>query len=300
MDIVNISLKNKIHHYFLPHESNNYKARTLHVTVFIYYIALLLLFQTSAGIIRHAVPNILGYATSITVEQTLALVNKKRAETGLSPLQLSFELSTAATQKAADMFTKDYWAHVSPTGATPWQFINGAGYQYTYAGENLAKSFDTSEDVVEAWMNSPSHRANLLKPEYTDIGLAVMNGKLRGEETTLVVQEFGAKIASSQPAQSKEPSVKSAPVVPDSHPANLQAVKSESTLPATSFPRFNFHLSKTLSLILAEFLLIVLFLDSIYIWKHKIFRISSHSLAHIIFLTALIGAMTATGVGVIL
>jgi hypothetical protein len=280
------SLKHKLHHYFLPHESNNYKARLLHAGVIFYYIVLLFVLQLSKNFIRNFSPDILGYATDITVEKTLELVNQNRQQAGLAPLTLSAELTAAATQKAADMFGKDYWAHVSPTGATPWQFISGNGYQYVYAGENLAKSFDTVEEMVAAWMDSPTHRANILKPEYTEIGLAVMNGKLKGEETTLVVQEFGTRAVAAAPVRNTTP-VPAVPVV----------VSQVNQLGKTIF---SLRISKTFSLILAEFLLVILIVDSIYIWRHKTARISSHSLAHIIFFATLIGAMMVTGAGVIL
>lgn len=296
------SIRHKLHHYFLPHESNNYKARALHAGVICYYILVLFALQLSKHLVRNVAPNVLGYATNITIEKTLELVNQKRKEVGLGSLILSSELSVAATQKAADMFSKDYWAHVSPTGTTPWKFINDAGYQYIYAGENLAKSFDTTEEMVEAWMNSLTHRANILKPEYTEIGLSVMNGKLRGEETTLVVQEFGSRTTVAANSKSAAPSslaLTPSPTTVIPYPQTEQLGKSTSSL-RVFLSTFNLHISKRFSLSLAEFLLVVLFIDSIYIAKNKIYRISSHSIAHIIFLLALIGAMTATGVGVIL
>src|SRR3972149_542290 len=164
-------IKKAIYHYFVPHESNNYRARTIHHSSLIFYILLLLLFQSSFPIIRKINPNILGYATNINVERIIEIVNIKRKEVNIGPLIVSAELSEAATKKASDMFSQNYWAHVSPTGITPWVFITQSGYDYVYAGENLAKSFNTSEEVVEAWMNSQTHRANILKPEYTDIGI---------------------------------------------------------------------------------------------------------------------------------
>ncbi len=279
-----------LRHYFIPHESNNYKAKSLHYSAIAFYIVLLLLMQGSRGFVRRLDPRILGYATNITLERILELVNGKRLEINLRPLVLSPELSTAANQKAGDMFDKNYWAHISPTGITPWYFITQAGYEYVYAGENLAKSFDTADDVVEAWMNSPTHRANILKPEYTEIGLAVMNGKLSGEETTLVVQEFGTKTketATTEGTQLGE-------TVPES-PSALSGI-----IEKTDKPLIPFKLTKTFSFLLAEFLLIVLFIDSIFIVKNKTYRVSGHSLAHFIFLAALIGAMSITGAGVIL
>jgi hypothetical protein len=110
------------------------------------------------------------------------------------------------------MFSNNYWAHFSPQGKSPWDFIVGAGYTYTLAGENLAKNFNDSVGVVDAWMNSPSHRENLLKPGYKEIGFAVVNGTLNGEETTLVVQMFGATTKTDLVAKAAEPTINQKPV----------------------------------------------------------------------------------------
>lgn len=259
---------------------------------------LLLLFQSSVNIVRYFRPNVLGYATDITVEKVVELINKKRVEANLPVLTLSAELSTAATAKATDMFAKNYWAHVSPTGSTPWVFITSAGYSYVYAGENLARNFNTSDEVVEAWMNSQTHRANILKSDYRDIGLAVLNGKLNGEETTLVVQEFGTR-AQPEVAKINPSPLPLQPVAENNQSTNAQAAN-PSQLGVKNTFLASPAIAKTFSLFLAEFLLVVLFIDSIYLWRSKTERLSSHSLAHIIFLAALIGAMGATGIGVIL
>lgn len=277
-------MKKLFHHYFFPQATNNFKARLLHSIPITWYIILLLLFQTTFGFVKRVQPAILGYATDITIEKVLFLVNQEREKAHLSPLILSPELSTAATSKAGDMFSKNYWAHISPTGITPWDFITSSGYTYVYAGENLAKSFDTSQEVIEAWMDSPTHRANILKPEYVDIGLAIMNGKLQGEETTLIVQEFGTRKDHSL-AMGKPKEREIATLITSSTHEKLPFLRS---------------LPKNTGLILIEFLLVILFFDSIYIWKTKTIRTSGNSLAHIIFLISLIGAMGATGIGVIL
>lgn len=249
--------------------------------------------QTVKGVIRRFEPDILGYATNVNIEKVLDLVNQQRFQNNLQPLNLSPELSQAATKKAEDMFKLNYWSHVSPKGVTPWSFITSSGYDYIYAGENLAKSFDTSEAIVDAWMNSPTHRANILKKEYADLGIAVMNGKLNGEETTLVVQEFGSRnIADSSKVRT---------LVSQNLPSTLgqsELVSNKTRVPSISLPKL--AISKTISLVLAEFLLIVLFIDSLFIWKYKTMRISSHSIAHIIFILSLIGAMSAAGIGAIL
>ncbi|MEI6462722.1 MAG: CAP domain-containing protein [bacterium] len=132
-------------------------------------------------------------AGSINADDLINLANESRSDAGLVKLNKNSELTAAAKAKSEDMFAKGYWAHFGPNGETPWQFIKAAGYIYVYAGENLAKGFSTSSAVHDAWLNSPTHRANIMKPEFRDIGIYVADGNLGGEQTTLVVQMFGAK-----------------------------------------------------------------------------------------------------------
>ncbi len=118
--------------------------------------------------------------------------NIERASAGLPSLKLDPLLSSAALAKANDMITVNYWAHNSPIGKTPWSFISTSGYAYATAGENLAKGFDTSKGVIDCWMASPDHKANVLNNSYTDVGYAVVDGKLVGVQTTLVVAMYGS------------------------------------------------------------------------------------------------------------
>lgn len=292
-------------YYFYPHEGNNFKAKILHHQYLIAFIVLLSFFQILFPLYKRTNPDILGFAKDITVDRILVLVNSERGKENLPSLTLKPELTIAATKKGADMFDKNYWAHISPTGTTPWQFITDSGYQYVYAGENLAKSFNTSDEVVKAWMNSPTHRANIMKKEYTDIGLAVMNGSLNGEETTLVVQELGAQTPIIQ-ANTKTitPPEISPTITVDYKPLISGNLSQENNNLDKSFSntfiKSIFKMQKTLSLIIAELMLVALFIDSIYIWKHQILRVSGHNFAHLVFFAALLIAMGATGIGVIL
>ncbi len=131
--------------------------------------------------------------------------------------------------KATDMFARNYWAHYGPDGTTPWSFITNSGYEYEYAGENLAKNFMFSDGVVQAWMESPTHRENILRNEYTEIGYAIQNGVLNGEETTLVVQMFGTPLdtgfLSQEPA---EPAPLQQQPLTDQVPANPESLPRDS------------------------------------------------------------------------
>lgn len=143
---------------------------------------------------------VLGYATNVTVSDLHSISNQERGNNGVAPLNLDSSLNSAAQAKANDMIEKNYWAHVSPDGTTPWAFISAAGYQYTVAGENLAKDFSQSSGVVAGWMASPAHRDNIVNSAYRDVGYAVVNGVLQGSETTLVVAMYGARAAPPPPA----------------------------------------------------------------------------------------------------
>jgi uncharacterized protein YkwD len=95
-------------------------------------------------------------------------------------------------QKGRDMIDKDYWAHVAPDGTQPWKFFSQFGYKYRFAGENLARDFSNANDAVNAWMNSPTHKDNILNPKYKEIGIGITEGDLAGSDTTIIVQFFGA------------------------------------------------------------------------------------------------------------
>lgn len=120
------------------------------------------------------------------------LVNSTRQSSGLNTLNTNDKLTAAALAKANDMFSKGYFAHVSPDGKQPWDFINATGYNYVYAGENLAIGYNDNQEVMTAWLNSPTHRENILNPNYREIGIATQSGTYEGSQTTIIVQEFGS------------------------------------------------------------------------------------------------------------
>jgi hypothetical protein len=119
------------------------------------------------------------------------LTNENRQEQNLSTLAVNPLLNKVAELKARDMAEKGYFSHVSPDGKKPWYWFKQAGYNYEYAGENLAVDFTDSQDVVAAWMNSPTHRANVLKEQYTEMETGIATGTYKGHETVFVAQAFG-------------------------------------------------------------------------------------------------------------
>ncbi|HWU24262.1 MAG TPA: CAP domain-containing protein, partial [Candidatus Paceibacterota bacterium] len=114
-----------------------------------------------------------------------------RIQNGLPPLDVSPLLTEAAQEKADDMAQNSYYAHVSPDGKTPLYWLDHVGYHYLNAGENLVIDRTSSQQAVDAWMNSPDHRENILRPQFTEIGIGVAKGTYDGLSTIFVVQEFG-------------------------------------------------------------------------------------------------------------
>lgn len=167
------------------------------------------------------------YATSLNATTIIALANEDRVQRGLQSLKSNAMLSAAALAKANNMFEVQYWDHFGPNGETPWQFISAAGYTYYYAGENLAKGFTTSEGVHQAWMASPSHRENILSPNYKDIGVAILSGTLNGKSVTLVVQMFGSQNVSQVPFEEPKAPVKqpTTPIYETGEDKNIKSIK---------------------------------------------------------------------------
>ena len=133
-------------------------------------------------------------AADITAQRMIELTNESRKDSGLLPLKVNDKLTAAAAAKADDMFKFQYFDHNSPSGLTPWHWIKSAGYDYLYAGENLAIDFVTAEGTHMALMRSITHRDNILKPNYVEIGVAVKKGIFEGNESIIIVEQFGAPL----------------------------------------------------------------------------------------------------------
>lgn len=144
------------------------------------------------------------FASEITSKNIIGLVNESRIKEGLKALVENDKLSAAAKDKANDMVKKDYFAHTSPSGVTPWHWLKKNEYNYKYAGENLAINFESTEKQHEAWMKSKSHRDNILNASYREIGVAVFKGKADGNEALITVEFFGAQVVGVADAVKKE------------------------------------------------------------------------------------------------
>lgn len=109
--------------------------------------------------------------------EVIRLVNVERTKRGLQPLKANWELSRVARLKSQDMANKGYFSHQSPTYGSPFNMMENFGIRFSSAGENIAYGQKTPAQVMTAWMNSPGHRANILSPSYTEIGVGLARNK---------------------------------------------------------------------------------------------------------------------------
>lgn len=305
----------KLRNFFLPHPQTHKKAHLISVRAILFYIILFISLQVGLTVFDRVRPGVLGISSNVTVADIINLTNEERQKKGLNLLTEDSRLDAAAAFKASNMFSENYWAHYSPSGKDPWGFINGAGYKFTYAGENLARNFYNSRDVVNAWMASSTHRDNLLNPRYLNIGIAVMEGELNGQKTVLVVQEFGTPVE----AIAQGP-VKSQELVPPASQALVSPKPVVSTIPqpevsvvpvgartlvAGQMSRSQtlidpFALSKNMGLFVIMLLFILIALDLYIIRRRAVIRLTSRHLPHLILLSISAGVLYGASPGSIL
>lgn len=184
-------MRKRAKNYLIPTEENDFKPHALQgVSVAVMGVLVVLTFalvnvqsfvwQGSEWLVSSVLPAVI-----------VDLTNKERANEHVGTLQRSSLLDEAARLKAEDMATKGYFAHESPDGTTPWDWFDAVGYDFLSAGENLAVHFTDSSDVVQAWMDSPGHRENILQAAYIEIGVGTAKGEYEGYPTIFVVQMFG-------------------------------------------------------------------------------------------------------------
>ncbi len=174
----------------VPHRENQYKPHLIrrHGLMVIVLAVIVTQFIGQSWMFR----NVLGNENQVTIAELLADTNAARVKERRQPLQLNSRLSHAAYLKAQDMLKNQYWAHTSPQGIGPWKWIGDVEYNYAYAGENLARNFKNSSAVVGAWMRSSTHRDNLLKSQYRDVGFATVDGMMQDKPVSLVVAMYAA------------------------------------------------------------------------------------------------------------
>lgn len=280
-----------LHHLFLPRESNNHRSKILHHKSLVIVILFLFISQFVLSFVKTNFSGVLGISTSITAKKLGELTNHKRVEQGFSSLTLNNELSKAAALKGQDMFSKNYWAHNAPDGTTPWSFFKQAGYDYVYAGENLARGFTTPDDAINAWMASPTHKENMLSSNYNEVGFAVLEGNLLGEETVLIVEMFGSRqtpflVRENNLTVNEKPQEVNIPAKTEL-PKKQIASNSDTVLKTALNPKpliDSRSFSLNMSFIIISLFILVLAIDMLIIERKKIIRLVGHNVDHILFL----------------
>lgn len=288
------------HKWFIPHRDTHQKAHLLSWEALLIYVLLFIFLQVGFSLVSYAKPGLLGISSNIDQKKLIELTNIERAKKGLGPVVENEALDKAAYLKGMNMFEENYWSHFAPSGKSPWDFILGSGYKFTYAGENLAKNFYNSSDVVEAWMNSPTHRDNLLNGKYKDIGIAVVEGTLDGVQTTLVIQEFGT--TEVIPAQNPQVNVSGKQVlVPQQDyqkPTLVAAVQqTQAPIKALIDP---YIFTKSAGVGVVSVIVVLLFIDALVLKKRGIIRPLSHHIAHLAIVSLAATLMVVSGPGAIL
>ncbi len=219
--------------------ANKHNTHHLHAARII-LLGVLLVAVSVVRIDAHAMPGltkqtVLAYATSMSRGDLHAAANGSRSANGLGVFTLNGQLNNSAQAKAQHMADNNYWAHVAPDGTQPWYFFEAAGYSYRKAGENLAYGFSTSYGANDGWMNSPSHRANILG-DYAEVGYGIVNSpNFQGGENTIVVAHYGTQSNYSPPAPAPAPAPAPTPVAapaPSQSPTTSTPATTEPT-PAT-------------------------------------------------------------------
>jgi uncharacterized protein YkwD len=221
----------KVKHSIVPSETNNYKSKFLQSNILLYCVVLLLILKIVAILVSINIPQNIFFA-DITKSALENYVNKTRQSLGLNSLSENEKLAQAAQLKAENMVQDQYFNHTSPSGVTPWFWFVKSGYNYKFAGENLAVGFFDSQEVYNAWLNSPSHKANILNPNYTEVGTAVLNG-LGPNNSIVVVQEFGSPLPVKQIA-AKNTATKQVAIHPKAQTITPKAAPVVNTQPKAS------------------------------------------------------------------
>jgi len=192
---------------FIPYCGNDNRPKILRPKALLSYAVLAVVMKVFViGFLFTTYPS-LAQLSEIVSDRMINLTNQARQESGVEPLQFNADLAAAALAKGEDMIARQYFAHDTPDGKRPWQWIDRRNYDYVYAGENLAMDFVSAELVQEAFMKSPSHQKNILNPRYKEVGMAVLNGEINGHQTILLVEFFGTQRKDLSSLAAAQPSV---------------------------------------------------------------------------------------------
>ena len=183
---------------FIPHDENEHRPHILRTEIIRSILIIIILVELSVFLLPTLSElNKTGGMAAVLPAVLSNLTNEERQDQNLEVLIENEYLNKAARMKAEDMALGGYFAHISPEGKTPWYWIEKVGYKYKYAGENLAINFTDSKDVTNAWMNSPTHKANIIKKNYTEVGTGIATGFYKGKETLFVAQLYASPLDSN-------------------------------------------------------------------------------------------------------
>lgn len=184
--------------HFLPNTHDQNVPLILHLRHLGALNALVIIAKVLAVLVLFVVYPSQGYFSTVTSATIVELTNQRREAAGLRRLVVNEQLNQVAQKKLNDMLQRQFFSHTNPDGEKVWGLLTSEGYDYTFAGENLAMNFYSAEEVVSAWMDSEKHRQNLLSQQFQDIGVAVGIGTLNDNSVSLVVQIFGTEVAGSE------------------------------------------------------------------------------------------------------
>lgn len=309
-----MSIGQKLRHWFIPHSTNNFRAKILHSSGIFVIIGIVIVSNIFIRLLDNPALHILGFTSSVTIDEIVRATNQQRASVGLKGLLYSEKLADAARRKAANMFEENYWAHYSPSGKSPWVWFGQAGYGYLYAGENLAKDFGSTDHLMAAWVASPTHRDNIVSSKYSEIGIAVVPGTLQGQETVLVVQLFGTPTGGG--TLPKTATTNNNSVKPTSAEAEVKGEEVAALIPADVTvlqvapanspialvpPQYNqFNLARSLNLFTTVLFIIALILDLYIAESQKLTRRVGNNWAHILFINLILLATVIVNAGKIM
>ncbi len=191
-----MNLKEKLTDLFIPCTQNTFKPNFLERVSMGIMLGLILLSFATANIQALLWMGSEWMVSTVLPAVLIDLTNEERSQGSVRTLSHSEVLDRAAQMKADDMAQNEYFAHYSPTGVSPWYWFDEASYTFIHAGENLAVHFTDSRDVVDAWMDSPAHKANIMNGAFSEIGIGTARGEYKGFPTIFVVQLFGTPAAS--------------------------------------------------------------------------------------------------------
>ncbi len=187
--------------FFIPTQKNGYKAYLMKTPVLLLFVFIIASFNFVVKVNVNAQSN----SQEINTENLLNAHNRQRTNLRIKELTLDAKLEQSAQNKANALLESNCWSHYCPDGKSPWDFFKDAGYDFVIAGENLAEGFFNIDDVMTAWMNSKTHRDNILNADYKDVGFGIAKGNYQGlQNNIIVVAHFGSTSADILADQSKQ------------------------------------------------------------------------------------------------